>query len=272
MSSGKTKLHYTSLSEHTALFTTGVPILCYHKISTRPRGVKWRSLYVAPSLLAQQMAELRGAGFTSTDLCQELPSIGNPERQFAITFDDGYASVLANAATILAAHRLRAILFIVAGAVGGLNHWDIDEAQEIPERLMDVSEIKEWISLGHTIGSHSVTHPRLTRLPPSFQKEELTASKRRLEDTFGVPVEHFCYPYGDVDEALQALVMESGYRTACTQWGGSNTRKTKRSALRRLEARYAKRSPKALLDRFLARLKNRHQYRLLSRASGETSC
>lgn len=253
-----TKLHYTSLAEHAALLRQGLPILCYHKIGTRPRAVKWRSLYVSTALFRRQMSELAAAGFTTASLSEELPTPGaNEQRKVALTFDDAYANVLTNAASILAAHRMRATLFIVSGAIGGINHWDVREAGEVPERLMNQAEIREWLAQGHAIGSHSVSHPRLTQLSPAQQREELMVSKRMLEDTFGVPVEHFCYPYGDTSEELQELVAACGYRTACTQYGGVNHAQTPRWALRRLEVRYAKRSPRAVLRRLWLRLVGR---------------
>ena len=249
MSEAGPKIHYSTLRDHAELFDQGLPILCYHKVGERPSGVKWRSLYVSSALFARQMAELTAAGYKSADLSASLPDSDNPHRQVVITFDDGYVNVLENAAPVLASHGFRAIQFIVSGAIGSVNHWDVRDAGEVPEKLMSKAEIREWLAQGHAIGSHSVSHPRLTRLSREQQREELSASKKQLEDTFGVPIDHFCYPYGDTDAALQELIAECGYRTASTQIGGVNTRSTQRSTLRRLEARYPKRSPRAVLRR-----------------------
>jgi peptidoglycan/xylan/chitin deacetylase (PgdA/CDA1 family) len=199
------------------------------------------------------MEQLAEAGFSTVSLDEPRPASGNPARRFVLTFDDGYRNVLEHAAPVLARHRFRAIQFIVAGAVGGTNQWDVREGGEVEERLMDWSELREWLAQGHEIGSHSVTHPRLTRLTRDQQREELRASKHRLEDELGVEVRHFCYPYGDFDPALADLVRECGYRTACTQVGGVNTAATDPFQLLRIEGRYPKRSPRAILQRFLRR-------------------
>ena len=51
---------------------------------------------------------------------------------------------------------------------------------------------------------------------------EIFDSRRRLEDRFGVPIKHFCYPYGDNDEAVREMVREAGYETAPTVAFGTN--------------------------------------------------
>jgi peptidoglycan/xylan/chitin deacetylase (PgdA/CDA1 family) len=125
---------------------------------------------------------------------------------------------------------------------------------EAPEPLMDAGQVREWLAAGHQIGSHTLTHPWLTRLSPAAAREEIFASKKRLEDAFGVPVGHFCYPYGDWNPAVRDLVAEAGYRAACTTEPGLNTSGTDAFALRRFTARYPSRSLKAVWTRLRRRI------------------
>lgn len=237
-----TKLYYSALRDHATLFSQGLPILTYHKVGTRPRGVKWRSLFVSPRLFARQMDELAAAGFSTALLGDVRPAAGNPGRKFTITFDDGYVDVLTHAAPVLARHRFTAIQFIVAGEIGGSNSWDVAEGERAAP-LMDAAQIADWLAAGHEIGSHTVSHPRLTQISTERQREEIFASKHRLEDRFGRPVRHFCHPYGDWNEAVRDLVVEAGYETACTHLeSGVNTAMTPDHALLRIEARYPKRN------------------------------
>lgn len=73
-----------------------------------------------------------------------------------------------------------------------------------------------------TIGSHTVSHPILTTLPPQAQAAELTASRARLEEKLGREVDIFCYPNGDSDPGLVEAVRKT-YRWAVTTeeafWG-----------------------------------------------------
>lgn len=212
-------------------------------------------MYVSPALFAEQMAGLARAGYCTTTLDAPRPELGNPHRKFVLTFDDGYANVLTHAAPVLRAHGFTAIQFLVSGEIGGSNSWDQREGGEVREPLMNDEQVRAWLALGHEIGSHSVSHPRLTRLSRDAQRDELRASKQQLEDRFGVAVRHFCYPYGDFDAALANLVREAGYDTACSQIGGVNHASTDRFSIRRLEGRYPKRSPRAVLQRLWRRVR-----------------
>lgn len=70
------------------------------------------------------------------------------------------------------------------------------------------------------IGSHTVSHPCLSDLPEREQREEVKASKDRLEDLLGRPVKSFCYPNGAFTQETARLVRETGYDSACTILSG----------------------------------------------------
>jgi peptidoglycan/xylan/chitin deacetylase (PgdA/CDA1 family) len=77
-------------------------------------------------------------------------------------------------------------------------------------------------------------------------REEIVTSKKKLEDTFGVPVDDFCYPYGNWNKKVRDLVMEAGYRTACAADFGVNTPAVSQFSLRRIVVRYPTRNLKTL--------------------------
>jgi peptidoglycan/xylan/chitin deacetylase (PgdA/CDA1 family) len=242
------EISYTQLSDHRVSFDTGLPILAYHHVGPRPRGVQWRSLYVSARLFSKQLAELARAGYSTASLSEPRPVVGNAGKKFVVTFDDGYIDVVENALQPLARHGFRAILFLVPGQLGGCNAWDVKDG-EVPSPLVDASHVAAWLAAGHEIGAHTVSHPRLTGLSWQKLREEVVDSRKRLEDQFNVPIRHFCYPYGDQNEAVRASVAEAGYQTACTLEPGVNLAATPDHALKRFGARYAKRSPRALFRR-----------------------
>lgn len=232
-------------------FQSGVPILMYHKIGVRPRQVRLKGLYVRREVLVRQMAELREAGFVSCAPSETASGgHGAQPRRVVLTFDDGFRSVFEHALQPLADHHFHATQFLVSHFIGKRNEWDLRDG-ETPEGLMDAAQVQDWLRAGHRIGSHSLTHPRLTRLSLRDAQEEILASKKKLEDAFGVAVEDFCYPYGDWNEAVRDLVMEAGYRTACTTDFGVNTPPTPMLALRRIMVRHPSRSLKTLQARLL---------------------
>jgi peptidoglycan/xylan/chitin deacetylase (PgdA/CDA1 family) len=241
--------HYHKLPPFRELFTTGVPIFMYHKIAPRPRRVRLKGLYVTPETFVRQVTELSENGFVSCTLA-EARQDGDHSSRVALTFDDGFFNVFENALAPLAKHRWRALQFLVPQFIGKLNEWDLREG-EAPEPLMDAAAVRDWISAGHAIGSHSLTHARLPRLTLRDAREEIFASKKRLEDDFGVAVEHFCYPYGDWNEAVRELVLEAGYRTACTTQFGVNTPATPPLTLHRITVRHPTRTLRTLKRRLL---------------------
>jgi peptidoglycan/xylan/chitin deacetylase (PgdA/CDA1 family) len=142
--------------------------------------------------------------------------------------------------------------------MGGQNNWEQAEG-EAPAPLMDAAQVREWLARGHEIGSHTLTHPWLTRLPPAQAREEIAASKKKLEDCFGRAVEHFCYPYGDWNASVREWVAEAGYRTACTTEPGINTTETDRLGLRRITARYPTRNLKAIWARLRTQVRPKEE-------------
>jgi peptidoglycan/xylan/chitin deacetylase (PgdA/CDA1 family) len=214
------------------LTTRGVPVLCYHKIAPPSPGTTDPFLYLSPSRFDEQLAALRRYGFSSVPLTEVLAE-GSPGRKAAITFDDGCGNVLQHGLAPLARHQFRAIQFLVAEYLGRTNEWDVAKG-DVPERLMDAAQVREWLAAGHEIGSHSATHRNLRRLGPADAREEVFASKKKLEDTFGLEVRHFCYPYGSWNAAVRDLVVEAGYRTACTMRFGVNPAGTSSFELRRI--------------------------------------
>lgn len=247
--------YYSSLSGFRNFFTSGVPVLMYHKVGPRPAGVKRKALYVSQGLFARQLGELRAAGFTSAPVEAACTAADNREKRIVLTFDDGFQNVLEHALAPLAQNQFHGIQFLVPGLLGDWNEWDISRG-EAREKLMDAAQVREWLAAGHQIGAHTMTHPDLTKIPVAQAREEIFASKKSLEDTFGVAIDHFCYPYGEWNDAVRGLVAEAGYRTACTVERGVNTSSTHPLEITRWTARHASPRPKEVLARFLDRVFN----------------
>ena len=74
-----------------------------------------------------------------------------------------------------------------------------------------------------TIGAHTLSHPVLGALSPDQASLEMRDSRDRLEARIGMPVTHFCYPFGSRNEVGVRefeLARKLGFRTATTtRWG-----------------------------------------------------
>ena len=246
--------YYTRLAPFREIFERGQPILTYHHVGPRRSGARLKGLYVSPKLFARQIEELVAANFKSASLDQFGTTTANAGRTVWITFDDGFRDVWEHALPVLRRHQLTSIQFLVSSLLGKTNEWQ-QRAGDISEPLMDEAQIREWLSAGQQIGAHTQTHPYLTRIPITLAREEISASKKALEDRFGVPIRHFCYPYGDWSPAIRDEVIAAGYQTACTTRTGTNDAATHRYELNRFTARYATRNFSALWQRAISFLR-----------------
>jgi peptidoglycan/xylan/chitin deacetylase (PgdA/CDA1 family) len=71
------------------------------------------------------------------------------------------------------------------------------------------------------IGSHSVSHPYLSRIKKAaVLRREIFESKRMLEAKLSVPVTAFAYPFGQYSTAITDLVRQAGYTAARSTYFG----------------------------------------------------
>jgi peptidoglycan/xylan/chitin deacetylase (PgdA/CDA1 family) len=142
-----------------------------------------------------------------------------PPRAVALTFDDGYASVLELAWPELLRRGLPATLFAVSGYLDATRRlpWDRHHAEsEDSVRLASAAMVRESAAAGLDIGSHTVSHRWLPTATADEIKDEVTASKTALEDLLGDPVTGFAYPMGGWTPAVRDAVAAAGYELAVT--------------------------------------------------------
>lgn len=237
--------YYSRLEPFRDLFLNQRPILTYHHVGPRPRGARLKGLFVSTNLFSKQMQEFADEKFSAASYGVALVTRPPQNREVSLTFDDGFVDVLENALPVLRWHNFSSIQFLVADLLGKTNSWQ-QKAGDTSQPLMNQTQVRDWLSARQEIGSHTLTHPWLTRIPLATAKEEITASKKKLEDLFGHPVEHFCYPYGDWNRAVRDLVEQAGYKTACTTERGTNDANQDPFALKRFTVRYPTRNWKSL--------------------------
>jgi peptidoglycan/xylan/chitin deacetylase (PgdA/CDA1 family) len=179
---------------------------------------------------------LKTAGFrvlSIQDLVAAVEAGDTRHNMVAITFDDGYADFYYNAYPILKHYGYQSTVYVVSKLAGKDNVWD-SRNENIAKPLMDRKTIIEISRNGVQIGSHTKTHPELTRLSSGEQNEEISASKKDLEEQLNLPVDTFCYPGGDYNEQVKATVKKAGYRNAVTTQRGHVEKEYDPYALRRI--------------------------------------
>ena len=192
---------------------TDVLVLCYHAVSpTWPAD-----LSVTPEAFEWQLSRLVAHGWQGSTFTE---AVLNPpaDRTLAVTFDDGFASVLQLARPILDGLGVPATVFVPSAFMStrqplrwpGIEHWyDTPHAAELTG--MDWRDLRELADLGWEIGSHTCSHPRLTELAPEALERELLSSREEVSENTGQQCRTIAYPYGDVDARVAEYARDAGY-------------------------------------------------------------
>lgn len=197
-------------------------IFMFHNVGTPPAGARWPRLYVEREAFERQCRLLQRFGMRGVSMGEGLRGLrdGQAHNLVVLSFDDGYADNLENAAPVLRRYGFHATCYVVAGAIGTYNTWDA-EIVGVKKPMMDHAAIARWIEAGHEIGSHTLSHPVLTNLDRASAAFEIRESRRQLQALTGAAIEHFCYPFGEHDDQAVELVREAGYESAVTTRRGS---------------------------------------------------
>jgi peptidoglycan/xylan/chitin deacetylase (PgdA/CDA1 family) len=192
-----------------------IPILCYHNIGRGPDGSRFNLLYVNQEKFERQLWTIRRLGLRGVSAGKGLSLLGSNTKSnlIVLTFDDGYSDTLTQALPLLRKYGFTATCYLVSDAIGKHNHWD---AEYLVERkaLMSHDEVQHWLAAGMEIGSHSRSHPRLQEVGDETAREEIIGSREALRAAFGVPVDHFAYPFGRFADATAEFVRRAGYLSA----------------------------------------------------------
>ena len=90
------------------------------------------------------------------------------------------------------------------------------ESELAAEWYLSRADLMTLVEKGQNIGSHTCSHRLLSRLAQREVRGEVVESKATLESLLGLPVDHFCFPYGGKTSYTSGVLEEvqnAGYRT-----------------------------------------------------------
>lgn len=123
---------------------------------------------------------------------------------FKASFDDGDAENI-RLADLMRKYEIPNVIFYIPVEWMALNAIHDREGLTFGEL--------ESLAKEFEVGSHTINHPMLTRIPLWQAEIEIKESKSQLEDMLGVKVESFCYPRGYANDEIRKIVREN-YKTA----------------------------------------------------------
>jgi peptidoglycan/xylan/chitin deacetylase (PgdA/CDA1 family) len=113
--------------------------------------------------------------------------------KLALTFDDGPSEWTEDVLELLREHDARATFFVIGARV-----------RENPKLLQRIVEA------GHEIGSHTLSHPRLTEISDEEVRAEVAAGAAAVQHVLGEPSYLFRAPGFHTDERVLAIVSDLG--------------------------------------------------------------
>lgn len=216
-----------------------VPVLMYHRVG-QPTSQTDQRYCVLPPRFTEHMKVLSRHGYRGVSIERLLdwmdggPPLG--ESDLVITFDDGFRGVLEHAFPVLNALGWPATVFLVADEIGGTDEWhSATDPEGVRHRLLSSEDIGALKACGWSFHSHTCTHASLTQLDDASLRAELVGSRTALTDLLGERPYCLAYPYGHVDERVEAAVRAAGYRAAFSVQPGFNRRDVNPFRIRRID-------------------------------------
>ncbi len=122
-----------------------------------------------------------------------------------LTFDDGLENLYRNVLPVLVEKSIPALVFIPTSCIGREVVWDYRRNNR---RHLSSEQIGEMVNTGLIlIGSHSSTHPDLTKVT----KARLTEETGRGSGNFN---NYFSYPFGRYDLSVISAIRDAGFAAA----------------------------------------------------------
>lgn len=199
--------------------------LCYHSVAED--GPPFLSVPV--ELFERQMALLQRLGYRNGTLA-DLRDLADGRRPDAprvfLTFDDGFADNHDIALGIMQAHGFLPWVFVLPPRLEDAGPLDWPEVTVRQMKHPDVMRSMGWAQAermaeaGSHIGSHTLSHPWLSRLDAEPLREELLESRRRVAERLGA-CSTIAYPFGDWSPEVARAAEETGYEFAFTMPKGA---------------------------------------------------
>lgn len=204
-----------------------VPILLYHGVITTP-GWKSDGTNISLNDFQSQMFALKKAGYRSITLAQFLDFMQSdkpvPPKSVLITFDDGRADSYYPVDPVLRILNFNAVMFVITGRLFGAdNNKNTFHLSE--DELKKMVASGRWEMASHTQNGHGFLKIDAKGAQKHFLSDklwldsenrletdqeyterintDLANSKKDLENSLGIKVLAFAYPFGDYGNDAQ---------------------------------------------------------------------
>lgn len=184
-----------------------IPILMYHhvKTNTDPNNKVEVALDVPADIFDAEMKYLADNNFKTIKMANLFQA--DQGKKIVLTFDDGYDDIILSAYPIMEKYGFIGVAFVMPDFIGKSGY-------------MSWANINKLKSAGWEIGSHTLSHPDLTKYAEDVVRSQVTKSKQTIEENIGETVTSFCYPSGKYNQLTLDMVKEAKYTLAVTTNNG----------------------------------------------------
>lgn len=133
----------------------------------------------------------------------------------SLTFDDAYLDQYLYGAPLIAAHKMTATYYVInadpdAGHRCCMSWWQLYTLQ----------------AHGNDIGSHTTSHPDVTKLTTAQMTQEICGSRQDMISHGITDPQTFAYPFGIYNATVESVVRQCGFNNARTGGGISDSNTT----------------------------------------------
>ena len=194
-----------------------VPILMYHYVSELPPDADSirRDLTVLPENFAAQLDYLAAAGYHTITLSDMYHHFAQgyplPEKPIVLTFDDGYRDAYTVVFPMLLERGMTGTFFVLATPT----HY------ESPDYIT-WDHMREMSRAGMDIQAHGRDHVDLRNRSNDFLVYQILGIQEAILINVGHLPRFFCYPSGQYDQDVIAVLKSAGYWGAVTTAHGAD--------------------------------------------------
>jgi len=201
-----------------------IKVIMYHRVvDAISLSLSYPELCIHVDAFRHHLSLLERWGFTAITFDDyrlfQSGELNLPKKPVIITFDDGYVDTYEAAFPILQEFGMKAVVFALGDRQLKANTWDLNSSIPVGP-LMSDEQIIELHATGFEIGSHTMTHARLSQLSHEQAWDEISRSRMRLEILLNAPVRTFAFPYGSVTEDTKKMLPDAGYSIGCASHSG----------------------------------------------------
>jgi peptidoglycan/xylan/chitin deacetylase (PgdA/CDA1 family) len=188
------------------IYKHGKIVLCYHGVKDSQKNKFIKQLHI----IKKKISVING---------NTISGKTHPKHfTVCLTFDDAFENLITNVIPHITEFQIPITIFIPTGSIGDQPFWlkKIEHPDSF-EKVMSVCQIESLQKNSMvSFGSHTVDHPRLSRLSGKQIREQLRGSRAIISKLVGERITELALPHGDYNQKVIKISCEEGYNKIYT--------------------------------------------------------